>query len=182
MKLMKVLIILILTSIMCPVFARGVGADAHEVRQVHFAERVIMNELVRALSPMSQKAREKCTSACPETGALELGIGLIGISRSNLGANALINLLGLQLDGAGSEELSCQILNRGTALLPGLEKLNVGHIKDQCQTSFLQARKRELSDILDVQIERVCRSEVEIRRTRDELIDAIKAKAKCELE
>ncbi|WP_124950336.1 Imm57 family immunity protein [Sulfuriferula thiophila] len=152
----------------------------NETQQVHYAERVVMNELVRALSPSMRNAREMCSTACPETGGLELGIGLIGISRSDNGTNALINLLGLRLDGAGSEELSCQILNRGNTVLRPLEKLAADRISDHCRTSFYAARKRELAQVLDIQVEQVCRSELEILSVRDELVKAIKSQVKCE--
>jgi hypothetical protein len=71
-------------------------AAANEVRQVKFAERVITIELVRALSLSVRKTREKCLMACPETEALELAVGLIGISRSDVASDALVNLCGFR--------------------------------------------------------------------------------------
>jgi hypothetical protein len=153
-------------------------AAANEVRQVKFAERVI--ELVRALSLSVRKTREKCLMACPETEALELAVGLIGISRSDVASDALVNLLGVRLDGAGSEELNCQILIRGAALSRRLERLRTGQVVNRCQSTFLELRKRELADVSDVKVEQVCRSEAEIRSVRDELLKAVKSKVMCE--
>jgi hypothetical protein len=158
----------------------GQTAAANEVRQVQFAERVITVELVRALSRSVREAREKCHTACPETGALELGIGLIGVSQSNVAADALIKLLGLRLDGAGSEELNCQIFVRGKALFRQLERLQPRLVMEHCQSIFLKLRKRELANVLDVNIEQVCRSETEIATVRDELLKALKSKVTCD--
>ncbi|MCA2937200.1 MAG: hypothetical protein IM445_21610 [Microcystis sp. M015S1] len=155
-------------------------AAANEVRQVKFAERVITIELVRALSLSVRKTREKCLMACPETEALELAVGLIGISRSDVASDALVNLLGVRLDGAGSEELNCQILIRGAALSRRLERLRTGQVVNRCQSTFLELRKRELADVSDVKVEQVCRSEAEIRSVRDELLKAVKSKVMCE--
>lgn len=158
----------------------GQAADESEVRQVQFAQRVIAIELVRALSHSVREEREKCLMACPETGALELGVGLIGISRSNVASDALVNLLGLRLDGAGSEELNCQMLIRGALLSHRLEHLRVGQVVEHCQSTLLELRKRELANVSDVKVEQVCRSEAEIRITRDKLLKAIKSKVMCE--
>lgn len=158
----------------------GQTAAVNEVRQVQFAERVITIELVRALSLSVREAREKCLMVCPETGALELGIGLIGISRSDAASDALVNLLGVRLDGAGSEELNCQILIGGAVLSRRLERLRTGQVADHCQSTFLELRKRELANVSDVKVEQVCRSEAEIRSVRDELLKAVKSKVMCE--
>lgn len=177
MKIQKMIIALALLGAMFSVFAQTPRESlANEIQQVEFAERVVTIEFVRALSHSAREAKEKCSSACPETGALELGIGLIGISQSDAGSNALINLLGLRLDGAGSEDLSCQILIRGSRLLERLEKVNADSISAHCRAGFNVASKQAL----DVQVGQVCRSESEIRSALDELTKAIKSKTKCE--
>ncbi|MHA6844621.1 Imm57 family immunity protein [Ralstonia syzygii] len=182
MKMKTVLGLFALMSSMSLAAAQGVTAEAaNEARQVRFAERVITIELARALSPSVREAREKCLTACPETGALELAIGLIGIGRSDTSADALVNLLGLRLDGAGSEELTCQVLTRGHALSNRLARLQAKPLVEHCQSIFYDVRKRELADTSDVKVEQVCRSEVEIRRVQDEMLKAIKSKAACEL-
>ena len=158
----------------------GQAATANEIRQVRFAERVITIELARALSLSVREAREKCLMACPETGALELAVGLIGVSRSDTSADALVNLLGLRLDAAGSEELNCQILVRGRGLSSRLARLRARQVVEHCQSTFLELRKRELADASDVKVEQVCRSEAEIRSIRDELLKAVNSKVMCE--
>lgn len=159
----------------------GQTATTNEISLVQFAESVITIELVRDLSLSVRKAREKCLMACPETGVMDLAIGLIGIGRSDVASDALVNLLGLRLDGAGSEELSCQVLIRGAALSRRLERLRPRQVVDHCQSTFLELRKRELADVPDVKVEKVCRSEAEIRSVRDELLKAVKSKVMCEL-
>lgn len=180
MKTRIVFGVILLTGFLLSAFAAEQSSSANEDRQVRFAERVVTNELARALSPSTREARGKCSPACDETGALELAIGLIGVGRSESATGALVNLLGVRLDGAGSEELSCQILNRGKSLASRLERLRVGEIVSHCQAAFMDLRKRELAQIVDVKVEQVCRLEAEIRSVRDGLIKAIRSRAKCE--
>ncbi|WP_426398197.1 Imm57 family immunity protein [Ralstonia sp. R-29] len=160
--------------------AQEVTAAANEARQLRFAERVVTIGLARALSPSVRAAREKCLNACPETGALELAIGLIGIARGDASADTLVNLLGLRLDGAGSEELNCQILTRGHALSSRLASVQVNSLVEHCQSTFSDLQRRELADIPDVDVGQVCRSEVEVRRAQAELLKAINSHVMCE--
>jgi len=173
-------IIALLSCCLSSAIAQVGPAAANEVRQVRFAERVITIELARALSLSVREAREKRQGACPETGALELAIGLIGIGRSDVSADALVNLLGLRLDGAGSEELSCQILVRGRALSRRLAQLRARQLVDHCSSAFLELRKRELANVSDVRVEQMCRSEAEVRSAQAELLKAVKSKVMCE--
>jgi hypothetical protein len=171
---------ILLTGCLLPALAAEQFPISNDVRQVRFAERVITNELVKALSHAVRDARGKCSLGCGETGAVELAIGLVGVSRSDVAADALVNLLGLRLDGAGSEELSCQILTRGKTILRRLERLKPADAVSHCQTGFVDLRRRELAQILDVKVEQVCRSEVEVRSILDELMGAIRSKSPCE--
>lgn len=158
----------------------GKATTADDARQVGFAERVITIELVRELSTSIREERNKCLLACPETGALELAIGLIGVSRSNASSDALVNLLGLRLDGAGSEELSCQIALRGDALTHRLKQFKAKQVADRCRTTFVDLRKRELASVVDVKIDQVCHTETEIKNAQEEWLKAIKSKVMCE--
>lgn len=184
---MKTRIVLILSFAMLAGFQTPLAmaqekqtATLNEARQTRFAERVIAIELVRALSADVRTAREKCLTACPETGALELAIGLMGIGQGKASAETLVNLLGLRLDGAGSEELSCQILIRGRSVSRPLEQLQSRQIAEHCQSLFSELRKRELAGVSDVKVEQVCRSEAEVRRVQDTFLKAVKSKTLCE--
>lgn len=156
------------------------ASSANEIRQLQFAENVITIELARALSHSMRSVREQCRLACPEIGALELAIGLIGLSRTAASNTALVNLLGLRLDGAGSEELSCQLLIRGRALSRGLKQIQAREVAEHCQSTFLELKKRELANVTDVTSGQVCRSETEIQKAQDEWYTAIELKEKCE--
>lgn len=182
MRTRTILAVVLLTFCLLPAIAVGQSSNTNEIRQVRFAEHVITNELARALSPSIRNAREKCLAACEETGALELAIGLIGVSRSDVASDALVNLVGLRLDGAGSEELSCQILIRGESLLRRLERFQIAEVVSHCQVGFVAVRKRTLTQISDVTVDQVCRSESEVSRIRDELTNAITLKAVCDYE
>jgi len=103
---------------------------------------------------------------------------LIAINRSDAAAEALVNLLGLRLDGAASEELSCQIIIRGSALSSRLERLQAKSVVESCQSTFYGLRMR---DVTDVKVERICRTEDDVRKDRDRMLMAIKSKAVCDL-
>ncbi|WP_139092943.1 MULTISPECIES: Imm57 family immunity protein [unclassified Pseudomonas] len=154
----------------------------NETRQIRFAERVIFIELTRALSPSVRQAREKCSNACSETGALELGVGLIGVSQSDKASEALINLLGLRLDAGGAEELICQILSNGKTLSYRIKELRPELISQHCSTSFNELRKREIADISDVTLEKICKSNEEILSAKEEILRAINSGIACELQ
>lgn len=141
----------------------------NERRLVNVAERVIMIELVRALSPSTRGSG----------GDIELAIGLIGVAQSDVSSKALINLLGLRLDGAGAEERTCQILARGESLLAHLKRTKPEYVVNHCQNSFMDAHKRELSKVSDVEINEVCLTASEVRAARDKFVHAIKSKTPC---
>lgn len=152
----------------------------NEERQVAFAERVVTIELVRALSPAIRGAKEKCGDACADTGAAELAIGLMGVSRGEASARALVNLLGVRLDGGGAEERGCQMLNRGPDTARYLKQLKPGEVVKYCRSNFLALRKREIAGITDVTVEQVCHSESEISNARNEFLKAVTADVACE--
>lgn len=159
----------------------GQATAANEVRQVRFAEDVIMIELVHELSLSIRREREKCSFGCRGgQSALEIAIGSIGTNRSDAAADALVNLLSLRLDAGGSEDLGCQILIRGRTLLRSLRQMQPTQVADRCQSNFLRLRTRELADVADVRVEQVCHSGDEIRSVRDELLKAVKSKVMCE--
>ena len=72
-----------------------------------------------------------------ETGALELAIGTIGIGRSETSTAALINLLGLRLDGAGSEEWDCQDAVRGQVFVDRMARSQTKQIFNHCASIFM---------------------------------------------
>lgn len=145
-------------------------AITNEDRLIKAAEKTVFIELARSSSPSIQGGG----------GALEIAIGLIGIGRSDTASKALINLLGVSLDGAGSEERTCQFLNRGKPLLRNLEHMKVEEVVKHCQTMFSELRMRELSQVNDVNINDVCSSADSIRKAREDFISAIKSKTLCE--
>jgi hypothetical protein len=170
MKAINSLVLIFSIIFMLPAFSQTLKASIdNEIRVVKFAEQEVMIDLTLALSPSVHSNGE----------IMELAIGLIGISKGDYGANALVNLLRLRLDGAGSEELSCQILTRGKPLLPRLERMNARAIAASCQTDFAQLKKRELAHVPDVTVEQVCRSEAAILSVQTDLIQSVKLKVAC---
>lgn len=178
---MKKRIALSLMFFLSPVLASdNQSKNLNTERQVGFAERVVIIEIARALSPSIRISKERCGEACSDSGALELAIGLLGIDQSNASAKALVDLLGARLDGAGSEELSCQMLVRGKDVEHHLKHLNSKQIAEHCRSFFGELKKREISDIKDVGVDQVCHTESEISRTQREFLKAITSGVFCE--
>jgi hypothetical protein len=88
MKKIRSLTSIFLITFMLPTFPQTLKASIeNEIRVVKFAEQEVMIDLTLALSPSIRSNGE----------VIELAIGLIGISKGDYGANALVNLLRLQL-------------------------------------------------------------------------------------
>lgn len=178
---MKKYIALFLVFFLLPVMASdNQSKSLNTERQVNFAERIAIIELVRALSPSVRMSKEKCGDACSDSGALELAIGLLGIDRSDISAKALVNLLGARLDGGGSEEFSCQMLVRGKDIESHLKHLKSKQVAEHCRSLFGELKKRELAGITDVALDQVCRTEPEISRDQGEFLKAITSGVPCE--
>jgi len=170
-----------------------VPADAHEASQIRSAESFIIYEEARGLSRLVQETHKKLLQACPETetglcqtachhpiasgGIIESTIGLIGIGRGDAAADALVNLLGIRLDAGGSETLDCQIFINGRTHLDRLERLQAKSVVEHCQSTFQDLQKRGLASIRDIKVERICHTEAEVSKRRDEFIKAIRANA-----
>jgi len=183
MKIKTILGFFALMSVMSLAAAQGETAATNEARQVRYAEDIIMIELTRALSDVVRAAREQChPTAYLCTGEYsELAIGLLGIGRGDVAADALVNLLGLRLDGGDAEELICQIFIRGHTLENRLARWHAKSIAQHCQSLFYNLQKRELRNIPDVKVEQVCHSEAEIRQAQDEMLKAVKSNTACDL-
>jgi hypothetical protein len=143
--------------------------STNQDRYVQFAERVVAIELAKALSPSVRLAKQQCGPGCAESGALELGVEMIG----------LMNLLGLRLDGAGAEELHCQILLRGRDISGLLRTLKPNAVAEHCRSLASGVMKRELATVSDVSVDQLCRSAEEVNSERGELLKAVASNAAC---
>ena len=153
--------------------------STNQDRYVQFAERVVAIELAKALSPSVRLAKQQCGPGCAESGALELGVEMIGLSRTKTGAATLMNLLGLRLDGAGAEELHCQILLRGRDISGLLRTLKPNAVAEHCRSLASGVMKRELATVSDVSVDQLCRSAEEVNSERGELLKAVASNAAC---
>jgi hypothetical protein len=161
--------------------AQSTKASAkNEAELVEFAETIVMVQLAQELSLVVRREREKCSMGCGESGAMELAIGTVGLARGPKGSRALIDLLGLSLDGAASSELNCQILLRGPELLPRLKRFSAKQAEAYCYERFEHAKRFELSDLTDVRKDQVCRTHAQFNDVKSELVEAIERKALCE--
>lgn len=182
---MRILIVVLLaTSVVCHSDVRPALAEKQDEaprRVVNFAERLVMIQLARAMSPVIRRERARCPVCCVESGALELAIGTIGISQTAEADAALLRLLGLQLDGAGAELLACAVVTRGSQIEQRLKSAVAAVFVSRCESEYEVLRKRELHDIGDVSVRDVCSSSEEFERKRAELIKAIEGQQPCDM-
>lgn len=177
---MKGILYCLLSMILLGQVAQAQSISDKRGREIQFAERVVMGELAMALSQKVRNERQSGSRSCGESGTIELGIGLLGINRSEQASKALLNLLGLRLDGAGAEELSCQLLNRGNSILRPLQRLKPAEVAQNCTRTVESLGARELSDVTDVGTQIICRTPQEVDLARNELVRAIQVGTKCE--
>ena len=141
-------------------------------REARDADRYIIWDLARQISPAMRKARDHCDSCGDEGAGIETAIGLLGVG-GQATTDGLLNLLAVQLDAGTAEEMECQIAKRGRALVPALKAFNSARAASWCRASFLGLRKQELSNVTDVRMEQVCRPSNEIEKDRTEWIRAL---------
>lgn len=156
-------------------YSRGIREKSNQV----FRTRTFI-ELTKALSPTTRYAKSKCGSACADNGAIEIAIGLLGVSKVDEANLALITLLGAKLDGAGSEELGCIILTRGKEITPYFSRLSSKESAAHCHETFYNLKKLELSDVKDVDANQICRTEKETEALRDSYFHAITSGRSCD--
>jgi hypothetical protein len=61
-----------------------------------------------------------------------------------------------------------------------LKQFKPKEIAHHCRTTFMELHKRELANVMDVNVEQVCRSEAEIKNVQEEWVNAIKSRVSCE--
>lgn len=145
--------------------------EVNEIRQINFSERIAYIEQARMASPSIQEIRGKCSGTCPQNGTeVELAISTIGIGKSAVASDALVNLLGLELDGSADEMLSCQLFINGNIILERLKRTNAKAIVEHCQSTFHELQKQELKDIA----EQTCSTEDKVREKQNVMLEAIK--------
>lgn len=166
MKPISILLLVTISSVVVP-------AKGSVLREVEFAQRVIVGELMRANADPSQSQQLGCQSA------VELGISLLGIGGEKTGSG-MLSLLALRLDGAASQEFHCQIAKRGKSFVRALEKYNSHDGALWCKAVFDSIRNRELRDLAGLRVVDVCRPEEEIERRRVQIIHDLNAGGTCE--
>jgi hypothetical protein len=144
---------------------------ANEKRLLLLVEPYVVSASARLLS---QTTQESWRQNIDENEMIEEEIATLGISRTDVGTESLVNLLGVRIGARGGKELDCQILDRGKSILLRLEGLEANKLAEHCREIFFEQRKGKLKSVHDVPVESICRSAEEIDNKRRSLIQAIK--------
>lgn len=135
------------------------------------------------LNTIDSFAQHQCTAMCRTSclgGIIELSTALLGLSTSTVASDAFVRLLALPLDAGASEDFHCVMAVRGRSLRSRLVDLDAAKVAEFCKSNFDYLRKRELKNVTDVSVEQLCRSEAEIQRHRDRMLEMIDRGAICE--
>ena len=170
----------LLTSIQATAAETAVDDVSVNNREVEFAERVIVNELISISSLTVQESRAKCGDACAESGALEMGIGLLGLAQKEASLKALVGFLALRLDGAGSEVLNCQLLKQRKEASSVLKNLDATKARARCEKIFRNSQQQDTSHVSDVRLEQICRAPNEIQQAKEAVSQSISSKTQCQ--
>ncbi|MCY7281667.1 MAG: hypothetical protein LH610_12390 [Sphingomonas bacterium] len=170
----KSLLLAFLTLVVC-IFG-GCKANqgaASAPREAASAAEYVVYEYARGRSSSWRSATQACSDACNDGGVgIEVAIGLLGIGGEST-TGTLLNLLAIQMDAGMAEARSCHIAKRGQSIVPALEKLDAAQSSAWCQATFVNLRKRELSDVVDVTAAQVSRPAAEVETERREWLAAL---------
>jgi hypothetical protein len=168
---------------LCPIAAACQPAKAiarNESELVKFAEKVIITDIILELSERVREERHKCALGCGASSAMELAIGTIGLAKGEAGATALMNLLGVRLDGGAAYTLSCQILLRRSQLQRRLKHFPARRAVHYCHASYAEAMSLALREVHDVPVTQVCSTEAQFEQKKADLLSAFRSRSQCE--
>jgi YD repeat-containing protein len=160
--------------------AKGVSKDGGEETTGTVSDVQRLNQLLDAEAGLP--GGTQCDGMCvyPGSGELvELITAFLGLATNGIAGDALVRLLGVRIDAGASEDFDCAIAIRGKSLRNRLINLDAEKVAESCKSNFEDILKRELKDVSDVSTKQVCRSEAEIQRHRDRMLELVNRDAVC---
>jgi len=109
-----------------------------------------------------------------------MGIGLLGLAQKEASLKALVGFLALHLDGAGSEELNCQLLKQGKKASSVMKNLDATKARARCEKIFRNSQQHDTSHANDVTLEQICRAPNEIQKANEVVSRSISSKTQCQ--
>jgi len=153
-------------------YAERMAAD------IRGAEYSVLSSLVFHRSSGSKYLCTQNAYACSGMDGGELGLALIGGSKSGIASQQLIDLIRFKLDGALGTDLQCYAAYRGNGLISLVDKADGKVLSARCSSELINFKKRSRAKF-DVGLQDICRSPEEIELAKRELREAIKSGKDC---
>lgn len=147
---------------------------------IRVAEQSILASLASHRSSGSKYLCAQNLYACTGADDAELGLALIGGSRSPIAARSLIELSRFKMDAGLSEAFDCYVGYRGGAVVRLINSVDVKKLSQQCYEELATFKVRARARY-DVRPEDVCRTPSEIASGLRELSEVAASDESCEV-
>lgn len=172
-------IVIVLSFLLVIGKANGGEFGEKMARDITGAERSI---LVSLATHRSTGGKYLCTQnlyACAGVDKAELGLSLIGGSKSPRAPIALIGLARFKLDAGLLSDFRCYVSYRGSAMTQWGSSTDTSALSDQCHKELADLKRRARA-IYDVDASEVCRTPQEIATLLRELKELAKVEPGCD--
>jgi len=170
--------LLLCASFASPASARPLAEKLEA--DMEMAEHSILASLAVHKSSGSMSLCSQVPYACAGADGAELGLALIGGSRSPAAPRHLAGLTRFRMDGAFSEDYKCYVAAQGYSILQAAAKLDAKRLAGQCLSEFSAFKRRAGGVSFDVAPENICSSVADIQKSLREVAGLAKAGAGCD--
>ena len=177
---MKYLIAMMVSLHILPASVGHADARSYEKEHLIMAEASIVTTL---MADAYSKSKYRCTQhdyTCLGAHQSELGLALISARNTKLSRESLAKLLRFNLDGALSEDYTCQVLEKGQLIITELNGLNSKRLKIDCLKE-IEATIRKTGKKFDgFDSTKICAPNEAILEKRVELLKLLKQNKTCD--
>jgi hypothetical protein len=153
--------------------------DAKLARDIEGAEHSILASLVSHRSTDSKYLCAQNKYACTGVDKAELGLSLIGGSKSSRAPESLVGLSRFKFDAGLSSDFKCYVNFRGGAAVKWIDLVDANALSQQCHDELASLKRRARAQY-DVKPESICRTPKEITNALSELKVVAKSESSCD--
>jgi len=147
---------------------------------IEMAEHAILASLAIHKSSESRSLCSQSPYACAGADGAELGLALIGGSRSPSAPKHLLELSRFRMDGALSADHKCYVASRGDSVVQIAAKLDASKLAAQCRSELEALKQRAGRNSFDVAPESMCSSVADIQKSLREVAEWVKEGNDCD--
>ncbi|RXR07304.1 Imm57 family immunity protein [Pseudoxanthomonas composti] len=174
-----ILIILFFSLMFFLIPAHGGELNNRLARDMEGAEQSILASLVSHRSSGNEYLCAQNLYACTGVDKAELGLSLIGGSRSMAAPRKLLELARFKMDAGLSSDFKCYVSFRGNAVINQVASVDANKLAAQCREE-LSAFKKRAQARYDVSVEEICRTPSEIANVLRDIKAIAKSGAGCD--